>query len=221
MSRPVLILAALAVLAVDIFLYGRWTNRWTPSLELEQAVARLQRVPMDLGDWHGESMELSAREIERAEIAGYLHRCYKNHRTGTEVTVLLLCGRAGPMSVHTPDICYRGAGYRMTDPEKKMTVPVGTSATAPFWAASFIKEGPLAPSRLRIYWAWNAVGSWDAAANPRMAFAGRSVLYKLYVVRQMTSPDERLEEELCNDFFRQALSPLAVTLFPSQASPSG
>ena len=32
----------------------------------------------------------------------------------SDATALILCGRPGPVSIHTPDVCYRGLGYEPT-----------------------------------------------------------------------------------------------------------
>jgi hypothetical protein len=220
MFRPLLLLTALALLAGDVLLYGSWTNRWTSSRELDEAVARLKAAPKELGEWQAEDLELSNREVAQAEIAGYLFRRYKNQRTGEAITILLLCGRSGPMSVHTPDICYRGAGYSQVGGEARTEVlRAGAEQPTKVWSANFAKEGPLTTSRLRISWAWKAQQSWEAPDNPRLAFAGRSALYKLYVVRQLNSSSERAEEELCQDFLSQLLPQLDRVLSSASVSP--
>src|SRR5262245_10682764 len=113
MMRSLPILLAAGLLALDGYVYGLWTNRWQTSQAIPAAVARLDQVPMAFGDWQGENLEpLSAREVEQAGFEGYISRVYKNRRTGSALNVLLACGRAGPMSVHTPDVCYRGRGYQ-------------------------------------------------------------------------------------------------------------
>jgi hypothetical protein len=215
-----MLLSAAALLAVDIYLYGSWTNRWARSRELEEAVARLNQTPLDSGDWRAEDQELTPREVERGEIAGHLRRRYRNRRTGEVVSVLLLVGRAGPMSVHTPDVCYRGAGYRQSTPESRaeLTLP-GTDSVAQFRTADFVKEAPATTSRLRIYWAWNAHGAWEAPDNARTALAGWPAVYKLYVVRQTVSSNQALEDRVVRDFLGQLLPQLQSTLFPSAPPP--
>jgi hypothetical protein len=215
MLRPLLPAAALVLLVGDVCLYGVWTNRWTPSRELSDAAARLAEVPNEVGTWRGKDLELSDREVKAAEIAGYLYRTYEDRRTSAAVTVLLLCGRSGPVSVHPPDVCYRGAGYEPVGPQTRPTVDLLAGGEASFQAARFRKQGQAGLSRLRIYWAWNAGGDrWVAPDNPRLAFAGRPALFKLYLVRQMTSSNPRLEDETCIDFLRLFVPVLDRALFP-------
>jgi hypothetical protein len=47
MVRSLPLLAALTFLAGDAYLYALWTGWWKPSRELEQAVARLEGVPLE------------------------------------------------------------------------------------------------------------------------------------------------------------------------------
>jgi hypothetical protein len=217
MLRPFLLAATLAALLGDVCLYGLWTNRWKNTRELEAAVARLSAVPREVGSWRGQDLALTARELQEAEIAGYLHRRYEDRRTKAAVTVLLVCGRAGPLSVHTPDICYRGSGYQ-GGACVHSSVDVGRPGNVPlFWAATFRKPQATAAA-LRIYWSWNARDRWEAPANPRLAFAGRPALYKLYLVRPMTSNNEQLEDDACKDFLRLFLPLLERSLFPGAGS---
>ena len=53
-------------------------------------------------------MPAEAYEAAAAELEGWLARRYLHRRTGVVVHVLLLCGRPGPLSVHTPEVCYYG-----------------------------------------------------------------------------------------------------------------
>jgi Protein of unknown function (DUF3485) len=102
--------AAAIIILTNGAVEGLLTNRWHRPVELDTGIARVTRVPMTIGDWHAQSEELDESVLTRAGIEGYLYRHYENQLSGKKVTVLLMCGRPGPLSVHTPDICYRGAG---------------------------------------------------------------------------------------------------------------
>src|SRR5439155_15150223 len=120
--------------------------------------------------------------------------------------ILLVCGRPGPVSVHTPDVCYEGVGYEMAAAPVRYAAREGSSAApAQFWMADFEKQRAAVPVRLRILWSWHAAGAWQAPDDPRLTFARFPVLYKLYVIREMASGDERLEEDRCGEFLGQLL----------------
>ena len=214
MMKSIPILLAGIVLAVDGYVHGLWTDRWKASQELATATAKLEQVPMVIGDWHGESNPpLEARIVEQAGFSSYLNRVYRNQRTGASMRVLLACGRPGPLSVHTPDICYRGAGYEALKPQARQVENYGRdNAEAEFWKAQFGKADASEPTQLRVLWTWSARGVWKAPTNPRISFAGSGALYKLYVIQPML-PDEPHADEVCRDFVGQLLPQLNKSLF--------
>src|SRR4051794_13674631 len=96
--------------------HGIWTGRWARSHAFESAVAGLGRVPGSFGDWTSTLLPLDQRSVAVAEIAGYVTRKFENRRDGIRITVLLVCGRPGPIAVHSPEWCYGGAGYIVEAP---------------------------------------------------------------------------------------------------------
>jgi hypothetical protein len=200
------VVAVAAVIAVGL-VQGSWTDRWGNSAALEEAAARLDRVPWQVGDWQGKELEMDARQMARSGVARYLARRYQNRFDHTSISILLLCGRAGPVSVHTPDVCYGGAGYEMVGRPARHEVAPGTE----FWVATFRAQGLTAPGYVRVWWAWSASGGgWKAAGNPRLAFGRTPALYKLYVTRELTSPEERPEDGPCVEFLRRFLTEYAA-----------
>src|SRR5829696_5002011 len=94
---------ALSLVAAYGVFEGLWTERWGPSANAGVVVERLAAVPLTVGEWEAQELTLSPREVEKAEISGYLSRQYVHRPTGNTLTVLLVCGRPGPVSLHTPD----------------------------------------------------------------------------------------------------------------------
>jgi hypothetical protein len=214
MRRTLPMATALVLVIAAGLVHGQWTRRWGRSDAVESAAARLERIPLTLGDWHAQSETLSRRQLEVAEIAGYVARRYENRAGKGAVTILLVCGRPGPISVHTPDICYAGAGFEPLQPPSRVTLP-GDSSDPPaeFWSAVLSKPGASGPTHLRILWSWSATGAWEAPDNPRLAFAPRQVLDKLYVIRTLSAADEKLETDPSLDFLRVFLPELERILF--------
>jgi exosortase/archaeosortase family protein len=204
--------ACLALVVAPAVVHGVWSERWGQSEAMRQAVARLERVPMDAGDWKGEPMPLSPRHRAIAEIRGYLLRRYRRSPREQGLSVLLLCGRPGPVSVHTPDVCYRGAGYQMVGEPEAVWVDLGADGEAWFWVADFRQRNVPAPRTLRIFWSWHD-REWEAAEQPRLAHAGLPVLWKLYVIRELTRPGEPVQSDPALAFLRQWLSVLDRALW--------
>src|SRR4051794_29049118 len=211
--RLLSILVGAALLAASGLVHGILTERWSSSGELQAAVARLDRIPITVGDWTGRALELNREQLRVGRIAGYIHRRYENRRTGATATILVVCGSPGPISVHTPDACYGGIGYEPMAPQARYSTP--TPRPAEFWRLDLRKPPSPEPGYLRVFYAWNAAGGWKApAGEPRLVFSRAPFLYKLYVIREMRVADEPLEGDPGLELARQLLSPLDGALFP-------
>lgn len=211
MYRFFLLLVAVAIVALAGWWHGQQTARWGESDELNQAAKRIDRIKTAIGDWDSRSREIDARQVKVAEIINYASRTYTNRKTGQQVDMLLLCGRPGPISVHTPDACYQGAGYVMGQlvPQSINGIP-GFTRPPEFWSARFTKEP--GPQMLGILWAWSDGGRWQAPDHPRFVFYRSKYLYKLYVIRAESSPDDPLVDETTRAFLQELLPELKSAL---------
>jgi hypothetical protein len=182
-----------------------WTERWSSSQEVDEAVARLEGLPDHLGEWQAQPIEVDEKALQQAGAAGHWLRRFTNARTGATITVLLLCGRTGQMAVHRPEHCYRGAGYEMVGNAAHQAIDLGNHQAAQFWTARFVKDDPAGAAQLRIFWSWFADGAWQAPESPRLTFAGQSVLFKLYAVRDLTGPPQPAERDPSLELLRTLL----------------
>ncbi len=216
-------LVALSIVIATAILTGQWANRWKTSNELDVAVARLDRVPLVIGDWAGRAEPIDPRAMAAEELDGFLVRRYENGRIGRKFGVLLACGRPGPVAVHTPDVCYPGAGYEIAQTQPQRSVlRLGTGhADAEFLWARFRRDGSITRDGLCVQWSWNATNKWSAPNNPLFAFAGQRFLYKLYVISEMTGEDEPADVGVETDFLRQLLPELEKVLFPASGADRG
>jgi hypothetical protein len=202
------LIAGAGLLVASGFVHGVWTNRWSVAGELHNASARLEALPMKLGDWEGQANEFDARQLQVAEAAGHVSRRYVHRRTAAEVSLLVLAGRPGPLSVHRPEVCYVGSGFKQVGEAERWEGPAASPVQgSTFWASRFTRSGA-APQTLRVLYAWGPAGDWVAAKNPRLEFARLPALYKLYVVRRLSTPDEPLDKDPALDFLRTAVPEL-------------
>src|SRR5947209_8075957 len=97
-----LIFVGLAILLVVVCgtVHGRLTGRWEKPAEPGPLAERLGKVSLELGDWQGQVLDYDGHPA--GGITGQLYRRYTN-KQGAQVTLFLVCGQAGPVSVHTPD----------------------------------------------------------------------------------------------------------------------
>src|SRR5262245_53408152 len=74
--------------------------------------ARMDKLPMTVGPWTGTTVTVPAEELKAAEVAAHLCRNYDTGPTGPAFNVKLLYGRSGPLGAHTPEVCFKGAGFQ-------------------------------------------------------------------------------------------------------------
>lgn len=211
-----LVICVLLVGALGV-VHGVYSDRWGPSGQLEQAVKGLDRVSTGFGDWAGENLPFEHSDMARAGIEGTVLRRYHNPRTRESVSLLVVCGRGGPICVHTPDICYADSGYTRTGDEKPASIDLGKDGTHSFRVIRFAKTDSVSPNHLEIYWSWSRDGrSWLAPDNPRLILARSPALYKIYVVREFIPGTRAESTEVCREFLNRALPEICRKL-PSDA----
>jgi hypothetical protein len=188
------------------------TARWAPSAD---EGSRLDLLPMTIEDWDGSSIEVDPEQLPQLLSFGTLLRRYVNRSSGAAVTVFLAAGRTGPMvESHTPDICYPQTGYQLAAPPTKRSLPAGPGGrTAEFRAATFSKTERASPVHLRVYWSFSAGADWRAPDNPRLAFAGRPRVFKLYVIRPLTQSGEPLDGDSAAAFIEALVPAIEKTCF--------
>lgn len=210
MRRYVVPALAMVMIVGTGVVHGMRIGRWQQSPAIAEAVSRLESIPAEVGDWQAEEASAGARP---ADVAGQICRRYVNRRTSETVTLFLVCGRPGPIAIHTPDVCYGARGFSMGDPKRF------TAAEANFWTVDMVRTRATERSRLRAFWAWSNGGDWQAVDNPRLAFAAAPVLFKAYFIRELSgSNDAGLEHDPAADLMRELLPAMNGTLFPGTST---
>ncbi len=207
-NRGLPLIAALVVLLLSGLVHGIWTQRWQTSQVLEEACARVAEVPTTAGSWTAVNVETDAEPFQQARAAAWWMRRYSSGTATGPITVILMCGRPNHMSVHTPDICYSGAGFEMVGEQARKSIFFAKgSRTAEFWTASFRQPAKAAGNALFIWWTWGDQGGWRAPTSPRWSFGAEPFLYKLYIAH------ENANDNATADFLRQLLPVLEQALF--------
>ena len=125
-----------------------------------------------------------------------------------------MCGRPGPVCIHTPDVCYSASGFTVG---KKSTFEVkGLAGTPTFFTADMTKLNAADAVPQRLFWCWRAAGKWQVADSPRPAFASQPVLYKFYLARELSAPVP-LDQEPILELLRQPLPALDEVLHDGDA----
>ena len=83
-----------------------------------RGLARVDDVPLEIGDWKAEIEESERSAFLQAGAMATGLRKYTHASSKHSLLVILMCGRAGRMSAHTPEVCYQGAGYKLVGTRK-------------------------------------------------------------------------------------------------------
>jgi hypothetical protein len=191
-----LVLLALAILIGTGLVHAVWTDRWGLPPEYTSAADRLARLPTKLGDWDGEWSEVDGAEYPQDVYGVGVVGRFVNAADGSRVTVYLALGRPGPMTVHTPELCYGGGGFRRAGSEERYETTYGSPArTAGFTHAVFTKASGPVPQHVRVMWSWAAEGSWQAHTTPRFTLARHRLIAKLYLIKPVKGPADALKDD--------------------------
>ena len=197
----------IAVLALTLFAavaHGVATNRWNGG----DAAPMIPAVPKQFGNWIGEDIESNIDDPALSNIT----RTYTHKSSGRTIVISLTVGHPGLTAVHTPDYCYRGGGYDMTEAIVRRGADGPTGACA-FWTTSFRKSTAAGTEQLRIFWAWSAGDAWAAPDFPRLHFMGKPSLYKLYVVAPGGAAAAAGKDAVLDEFLTSFLAVLDKALF--------
>jgi hypothetical protein len=211
MNRYMLLTAGLLLTVAYGAAEGVWTGRWAAG-DIERVAERVAHTPKVLGEWEGTDHEIDARAVKIGRLDGHLLRTYTHRRTGEAVTVMILCGKPGPIAVHTPDVCFQGQGRVMAGQPKRQPAPAGG---AEFWSARFDQETGAGANQTAVSWAWSADGRWEASDSPRLDYARCPYLFKLYVIRPLDRAGRDGEgDPALAEFLRAFLPAAGSALFP-------
>lgn len=185
-----LLAAAIGLTVFAGVLHGRLSQRWTGQDPAGEAAKRLQTFAPQLEHWAAEEDHVLAQAVkDELQCRGYLHRSYVNRDTGESVNVAVLVGPAGPISVHTPEICYSSREFTLASQRRKVPISATSEKQSHFWSVDF-QSVRVEGTPLRVYYAWTADGRWEAAENPRFHFAGHPMLFKIQLAAQTATLGE-------------------------------
>lgn len=183
---------------------GRLLGRWQPLPNA--AVVDLSSIPRDLGEWKSTEFELPAKDVKMAEIDRYLGRHYEHADSGQIITVLIVSGPGGPISVHPPEVCFAGRGYTKDSVIVPVKIPsLETDRDHQFSMAIFRGPESTDGHRVQLFWSWSDSGIWSTPSNPRLAFARLPRIYKIYVSRTLLPTQGREDVQECVDFMHLLL----------------
>jgi hypothetical protein len=198
------------LLALGVY-HGLATDRWT-DLEGDGSPGKcFADMPANIGDWTSEPLPRQADDDARTAVQ---NRKFINRNTGRWVLTSLTSGRPGRAAIHDPEHCYLGSGYKIVDAIRQETLNLASGEEARFWTGHFEKKKPTGIESIRIYWGWSAGGPWQAPAYPRLLFAGKPCLHKLYMIHPVPAGDAQDDTTSYREFMLQYVAELNRHLEP-------
>ncbi|MDC0936612.1 exosortase-associated EpsI family protein [Pirellulales bacterium] len=220
-------LGIVVVLLITItVIEARISDRFTTSaVSAADFVARFKEVPMDVGPWRGTNNDVDEQVKETAGAVGHVSRTYTNTTTGAQVDLWLIVGHARDILRHTPNVCYRSAGFRQLGTVNKHPIEVEGGGEAVFATAQFLKEDNHSRNQVRVFWAWNGnepdKEKWEAPDGRRLYYGNNRALYKIYFTSAVLTDEEHAGDSVAVDFAELMLPHVNTALFPTEGVVAG
>jgi hypothetical protein len=160
-------------------LQGSLCNRWGASEEQRRVGAKLEECPTEVPHWNcqKEKMPLEQVAIDQLIPYGYFQRQYVSQDGGDAITVTVMVGPSGTLSVHTPEVCFSGLNFDKSEERKKIEIP-GLSDGDTIWRVA-MRSKKVDGNVVESYYAWSKGDRWVAEESPRYKLAIRPYIYKI------------------------------------------
>lgn len=206
--------ALVAMTVVVGIVHGRWTNRWGHRPDIKSAGIRLEQLPMTIGDWQSKTNDaLDPGAASLLRCAGTVSRVYENGKTGDRISIAVLLGPSGPISVHTPEVCYSSQDYHISQDRTRWTLADADQSGDELWDLR-MEGNDISAAPFRVLYGWTNNKLWHATENPRFSFGGSSYLYKLQLAGPI--PTEEQKRDVCREFLTEFLPILRKHMLDSQ-----
>lgn len=199
------------------YLHGRMTNRWGLRQDAQLAAEQLRvALPAEAGPWRLRREEPFPRAVVQVlQCPAHISRVYEHPQTGDVVTVAVIVGPPGPVSVHSPKVCYSSRDYTIDGPCREVAFTDAAGQTHTLWELS-LKVNDLAQVPLKVLYGWSTGQRWQATSQPRFRFGGLSHLYKLQLSVTQHPASEAIQFDAAEDFLNHFLAQLQPRLVPAQ-----
>jgi hypothetical protein len=212
MNRIGVTIACIVLIGTGAVLHGRATNRWESFTASDRPVAKLHDVAIRYADYAPTDIPSEMPVMEKSRVT-----CtqFVSTSLNTAVTVSLTTGIAGSVAVHTPDVCYVGSGYTMTQPPSRQTIELPGGKSATYYVAEFEKKRATGTDRQRVRWAWTVDGQWEAPDSPRFRYLRAGELAKVYIVTPLAESSavgSAIDSPAVRDFTAQVFAQYSAAL---------
>ncbi len=169
--RTVHLVGIAIILGISGLVHGMWTNRWYtgPKVLGKDLLAGIDEL---VGDWQaGEIIPNESGDVPPKTMLS--KRRFHSLRGRSPVVVSICSGYSGEVAVHTPDVCYLGAGYKIKTAVVRQVIQTRDGKEAAFWMADFEKSTATGSETVRVRWSWSKDGTWQAPDYPHFSLPER------------------------------------------------
>lgn len=197
--------------------HGLLIDRWGPPSHVVEVADQLENLQLEVPGWTSKALEgIDDRTRKLAGAEGYFSRQYLQERSGIAVQVTILCGRPGPISLHSPEYCFTLAGMKQLGSASEASLfETSPESSKDFWMADYRPPDSKSSPDIRTFWSWSDDGvNWTIPENPRFEFASVPYLYRIYFtmpkqVFEATVSDEEIESKnaiIAKEFMEEFLT---------------
>ncbi len=181
------------------YVHGRLSNRWGPPADMLAAAKRFEKLPKQFGQWRmNSSSKMTEHVVTMLECAGYINGSFINDHTGEQVNAFIILGPPGPVSVHTPEVCYSSRHYDIEGKRARVKIGEGKGLDE-FWALT-LKSTDVNKDMLRVYYAWSDSEHWNAPESPRFTYGGSGMLFKIQLAAYLPPETDIATADTCRRF---------------------
>ncbi len=217
-TLPILsVVLAVGLTILSGMIHGAMSGRWGSADTMASVANRFDALPDHFGPWYlTDETKLDDYAEKILQCAGYVNHRYAHRDTGQTVSVAVLLGPTGPISVHTPEVCYSSRAYKQTESRRQVAMEASSGVEDAFWVIDF-QTTTLEAHRLRVYYAWTGGERWLAASRPRFDFAGQPYLFKLQLAAELPPGEDEESEDVCRRFLKEFLPVVREQLLAAAA----
>lgn len=215
-----LIVVCIALVPLTIWQWSMMDWVWTSNVPAQQCAYLLQtEIPQEFGDWVGVDQPVDPEVRKTAGADGYISRTYVNQNSPNKrVNVWFIVGHFRNVARHTPNVCYKGAGFDQVEDGNIQQFVVDGIPKSEFRTAKFRGLAPTGQTVYqRVFWAWwkpepleegqspeDVNIAWTSPEDPRLEYGFCRALYKLYFTAD-ASEDEAAADSVCMEFAQEFL----------------
>jgi hypothetical protein len=180
----------------------------------------LDELPMSYGPWHGKDAKMDSEVARATGASGMVSREYVNERTGVRLSVVVLYGPASKVFIHSPELCYPGAGFRAVEGPLIQKIAVG-ERKLPFASLLYEKGFGSVRDRRQVYYSWGFGGRWSPAALKQKEVDRLPGMFKVHVERRAGMYEQIDLNDPCIGFLELLLADLEPRIELAKSRGSG